>query len=583
MSTKKLGTALLESGKITAEQLDFALCSRNGSGRFLGEVLVELGYVTKEDIAQALAKQLDIPYFDLGEDFRLRPEEVKLIPESIARKYCMVSVKKSAAPILTVVMRDPLDLEALDMVRSITNFEVHKAIGTEDRIVAVINKFYRAEAHIESSLQDILNLEQAGVIGDPQVESGLEGLGGTQVDADQLRVQANYAPVVRFVNLLLLQAVRDRASDIHFEPGEKTVTVRLRVDGVLREITPPGKGIYHAVVTRIKILSNMDISEKRLPLDGRFKYMAQGRVIDVRVSSLPEVHGEKLVLRILDREVLLVDMKSVGFEDQMLLSFQRVLHSPHGIILLTGPTGSGKTTTLYSALSYLRNSEVNIQTVEDPVEYELEGINQMPVKPVIGLDFASALRSILRQDPDIIMIGEIRDVETARIAMQAALTGHLVLSTLHTNDAPSAFVRLKDIGVEPFLIAATMELVIAQRLVRKVCEACKTAAPPLPDALRVVAAICPDAPTWTFMRGGGCGQCGKTGYRGRTAVLEFLEVTDPLREMIQGGSGQVELRRKALELGMQPLLLNGLGKVKRGLTTLQDVLEVCPVSEMALG
>jgi len=299
------------------------------------------------------------------------------------------------------------------------------------------------------------------------------------------------------------------------------------------------------------------------------------------VSSLPEVHGEKLVLRILDRETLLVDLHSCGLDDDMLKRFQRVLQMPHGIVLLTGPTGSGKTTTLYSALNYLRSPQWNIQTVEDPVEYLLAGINQMQIKPTIGLDFANSLRSILRQDPDIIMIGEIRDVETARIAMQASLTGHLVLSTLHTNDAPSAFVRLKDIGVEPYLIAATMQLAIAQRLVRVLCPDCKTPseAKPDPDSLRVAQAACPDAGGWTFYRGAGCSKCRDTGYRGRTAILEFLEVNDAIREMIQGGASGVALRHKAMESGMEPLLVNGLGKVKRGKTTIEEVLSVCPVSE----
>ena len=425
MNVSRLGAILLESGKITSEQLATAVRKQGGTRYFLGEVLVELGYAAAEDIARSLATQLTIPFFDLGEDFRLAPEEVRLIPESVARKYCLIPVRKESAQAVTIVMRDPLDLEAVDAVRSITNLEVLKAVGTQERILAVINKYYRAEAHIERNLQDILDLEKEDEKSSPLVGSA-ESLHETQVDSDQARVQANDAPVVRFVNLLLLQAVRDRASDIHFEPEERKVTVRLRVDGCLREVTPPPKALYQAIVTRIKILSTMDIAEKRLPLDGRFKYMAQGRIIDVRVSSLPEVYGEKLVLRILDRSGLLVDMQSIGIEEPMLSNFKRVLHSPHGIVLVTGPTGSGKTTTLYAALSFLKNPELNIQTVEDPVEYLIGNINQMQIKPNIGLDFANALRAILRQDPDIIMIGEIRDLETARIAMQAALTGHLV-------------------------------------------------------------------------------------------------------------------------------------------------------------
>ena len=579
MIPNRLGQILVETGRLTEEQLLAAMQVKNGTQRFLGEVLVEKGYCSKEDIAKALAEQLNIPFLELGDDFRLTTEEIRLVPEAIARKFCLVPIRKDSTPTVMIVMRDPLDMEAVDTVRSLTNLEVHKAVGTEDRIMSVINKFYRAEAHIERRLKDILDLEKEEEIGEIAEANGETGIRETHVDADQLRVQANDAPVVRFVNLLLLQAVRDRASDIHFEPGEKTVTVRLRVDGYLREITPPPKSLYQAIVTRIKILSSMDIAERRLPLDGRFKYTAQGRVIDVRVSSLPEVHGEKLVLRIQDRESLLVDLRSIGFEGHMLAGFHRVLKAPHGIILLTGPTGSGKTTTLYAAMSFLRSPDLNIQTVEDPVEYLLDGVNQMQIKPNIGLDFANSLRSILRQDPDIIMIGEIRDVETSRIAMQASLTGHLVLSTLHTNDAPSAFVRLRDIGVESFLIAATMQLVIAQRLVRLLCPDCKREATPSPETIAVARAVCPDAGSWRYFAGSGCPKCGTTGYRGRTALLEFLEVGDVIRQMIQTNAGAVELRRKAIELGMEPLLLNGLGKVRQGATTVQEVLEVCPLSE----
>jgi type II secretory ATPase GspE/PulE/Tfp pilus assembly ATPase PilB-like protein len=372
-----------------------------------------------------------------------------------------------------------------------------------------------------------------------------------------------------------MQAVRDRASDIHFEPGENEVRVRIRIDGVLREITPPPKALYQAIVTRIKILSNMDIAERRLPLDGRFKFSVHDRIIDIRVSSLPQVHGEKLVLRVLDRQSLLVDMKDVGFNDILLKRFQRILQVPHGIILVTGPTGSGKTTTLYGALNYLKDPAWNIQTVEDPVEYLMPGINQMQIKPQIGLDFASALRSILRQDPDIIMIGEIRDLETARIAMRSALTGHLVLSTLHTNDAPSALWRLRDIGIESYLIAATIKLIVSQRLVRQICPHCREVKAPPEEALEFAKSHCPDAASWTYYYGRGCPKCSKTGYRGRSGIFEFLEVTDPIREMILQETGGVTFRNKVIEMGMETLVLSGLGKVKEGTTTLEEVMGVC--------
>ncbi len=566
MAESKLGRILLQKGLVTEPQLDEAFARHKQTGRMLGEVLAELGYVTADDLARALGDQLGIPFFDLGDDFRLEKAEVKLVPEAVARKYCLIPVKKEAGLVVTLVMKDPLDVEAIDTVRSLTHLEIRKAISSESRIRAMIDKFYRVEAHLERDLQDIAELP-------PEVVTGvdLEPRG----DDEQLLVLANDAPVVKFVNLLLMQAVRDRASDIHFEPGEKTVTVRIRVDGLLREITPPPKALYQAIATRIKILSNMDIAERRLPLDGRFKFKVNDRIIDVRVSSLPVAHGEKMVLRVLDRKALIVDMKDIGLDEVMLKRFQKILQSPHGIILVTGPTGSGKTTTLYAALNYLKDPAWNIQTVEDPIEYQIAGINQMQIRPKIGLDFAGCLRAILRQDPDMIMIGEIRDLETAQIAMRSSLTGHLVLSTLHTNDAPSALWRLRDIGIEPYLIAATMKLVISQRLVRLICPHCKKAVPPHEEMLAYATGILPEAADWTYYRGAGCQKCLNTGYRGRTTIFEYLEVTDPIKEMVLTGAGSVELRRKAMELGMAPLAVNGLRKVQSGVTTVEEVMSVC--------
>jgi type IV pilus assembly protein PilB len=571
VSSQRLGAILVASGLITAEQLEQAVRAQEGSGQLLGEALRDLGFADDDDIARALAVQVDIPYVELGEDFRLEKEDVKLIPESVARRFCVIAVRDRKSGFVTLVMKDPLDLHAIDTVRSLTALHVVKAVSTETRIRAAIDRYYTEEAHIERNLRDIVDAEVDQLV--CEVEDG-------SVNADQLRVLANDAPVVRFVNLLLMQAVRDRASDIHFEPHEKEVTVRLRIDGVLREVTPPPKVLYPGIVTRIKILSSMDIAERRLPLDGRFKFSVHDRIIDIRVSSLPVVHGEKLVLRVLDRAALLVDMKDVGFEGAMLTRLREILHIPHGIILLTGPTGSGKTTTLYSALNYLKSPEVNIQTVEDPVEYLIPGINQMAIKPQIGLDFAGALRSILRQDPDIIMIGEMRDMETASIAMRAALTGHLVLSTLHTNDSPSAFWRLRDIGLEPYLIAATIKLVISQRLVRVICDGCRAPVTPSPEMMKAALAADSSAASWAFKQGAGCVKCGRTGYRGRSGIFEFMEVADPIREMILNETGTVELRQKAIELGMETLLVNGMGKVRRGVTTVQEVMSVAPTSDM---
>ncbi len=570
MIVSKLGKILLEKGLLTEPQLEQAIARQKKSGKMLGEVLAELGFISTDNLARALGEQLGVPFFELNDDFRLEKAEVKLVPETVARRYCLIPVKKEAGLVVTLVMKDPLDVEAIDTVRSLTRMEIRKAISSENRIRAMIDKFYRQEAHLERDLQDIAELP-------PEVVVGVEG--EFRPDNEQLMVNANDAPVVKFVNLLLMQAVRDRASDIHFEPGEKDVTVRIRVDGLLRVITPPPKALYQAVTTRIKILSNMDIAERRLPLDGRFKFTVNDRIIDVRVSSLPQAHGEKLVLRVLDRMALIVDMKDIGLDEVMLKRFQKLLQSPNGIILVTGPTGSGKTTTLYAALNYLKDPAWNIQTVEDPIEYLIPGINQMQIRPKIGLDFANALRAILRQDPDMIMIGEIRDLETAQIAMRSALTGHLVLSTLHTNDAPSALWRLKDIGIEPYLIASTMKLVISQRLVRVICPHCKKVTLPNEEALAYAISILPEAAGWAFYHGEGCLKCLNTGYRGRTTIFEYMEVTDVIKEMVVAGASSVILRRKAMELGMAPLAVNGLRKVQSGVTTIEEVMSVCTGDE----
>jgi len=561
-----IGDILLRSNKINEEQLDMAIEEKKKNRNLLlGEILTRRGFASPVDIARALSEQLKIPFIELGEDFKLGHEEVKLVPESIARKFCLVPFKKEKS-VITIVMKDPLDIEAVDTVRTLTNLEVYKAVNTEESISLVINKSYREEAHIEENLQDIVDLEMVKVNGSPKIEN---------VDADQLRILANDVPVVRFVNLLLLQAARDRASDIHFEPGEKDIIVRLRIDGLLRNVTPPPKSLYQAIVTRIKILANMNIAERRLPQDGRFQFKVSDRFIDIRVSSLPEACGEKLVLRVLDRQALFLNMEELGFEPDMLKRFQKNLKRPNGIILLTGPTGSGKTTTLYSALNFLKSPEKNVQTVEDPIEYLIEGVNQMQTKPQIDLTFANALRSILRQDPDIIMIGEIRDLDTARIAMRAASTGHLVLSTLHTNDAISAFVRLKDIGIESYLIAANINLVMSQRLVRVICRKCKQETTLSQDNLKLIESVYPEAGEWKYYEGKGCNECFRSGYKGRTSIFEFLEVPGPIKEMILEGKGQGVLRKKAVELGMVSLLASGFNKIKEGITTIEEVLGVC--------
>jgi type IV pilus assembly protein PilB len=567
---RRLCVALVESGRLTPAQVDRVEEAWLGTERPVEKILVDLGYATAEDVVRVVAQQQNIPFFELGSEFKMQPEEVALVPEKIARRYGLIPVCKPGESFVTLVMSDPFDLAAVDAVRSLTSMEVRRGVSIEERVLKVIEREYRPDAHIERNLKDIVDLE----VGTEAVETEAAAL-----DAEQLKVIANDAPVVKFVNLMLMQAVRDRASDIHLEPGEKTVRIRFRVDGVLNEVTPPPRRLYPAIVTRLKILSEMDISERRLPLDGRLKFKVFGREIDVRVSSLPLVNGEKIVMRILDRGSLVVDMAKIGFDPQMLARFKRVLAEPNGIILLTGPTGSGKTTTLYSALSYLNSPDVNIQTVEDPVEYVLDGINQTHVRAKIGMTFASALRAILRQDPDICLIGEIRDDETARIAMQASLTGHLVLSTLHTNDAPSSFSRMRDIGIEPYLVAATVKLVIAQRLIRLICKFCKKESTPTPEQMEIVTSVCPEAKGWTFYKGAGCDACNRTGYKGRQGVFEFLEVTNPIRQLILQKAGDVDVRELAIKQGMETLVTNSLRKLKDGVSTVEEIMAVWPMEE----
>jgi len=557
---------MAKAKKLSIEQLQQVFLGHEGEEVSLQRLAKDCGLNSSRELAEAFSALLKLPLTEIPEEHHIEREIIALVPEQIARRYTLIPFEKKGEHALTLVTANPLELDAIDTVRALTGLEIHKTVGVEEDILRMIDQSYREEAFIDESLQDIVSLEEEFELD--------EDHDSDRVEIDQLKHLANDAPVIRFVNLLLMKSIEDRASDIHFEPAEKQVAVRFRIDGILREVTPPPRSLYPAIATRIKILSELDIAEHRLPQDGRFKFKVQGRIIDVRVSVLPVAHGEKIVLRILDRDALLVDMTDVGFEPDMLADFHRILEMPNGIIMLTGPTGSGKTTTLYSALSFLKNPELNLQTVEDPIEYLVDGINQTQIRPTIGLDFADCLRSILRQDPDIIMIGEIRDLETAQIAIRSSLTGHLVLSTLHTNDAPSSFSRLVDIGVEPYLMTATVKLFIAQRLVRKICPKCKEEIKPLKSQLDLVTFHCPDAGQWTFWHGAGCPDCNHTGYRGRTGIFEFLEVTDELREKVNSRLSHTELRETAIEGGMEPLAHNGFMKVKNGITTIEEVLRV---------
>jgi type IV pilus assembly protein PilB len=492
------------------------------------------------------------------------PEAVKMIPERMAKAFCLLAVSRTEET-LKVAMEDPLDVVATDTIKACTNREIEPVIAQKEEIIEAIAKYYAETLDLEKSIQDLVTFET----GEP---------GDGEPDIDQLKVEADDAPVVRLVNLLLLQALEYRATDIHIEPRERTLSVRFRIDGTLVEVKSPPKKMQSAIISRIKILSDLDIAERRLPQDGRCRIRVGRRHIDIRVSSLPTAYGEKVVMRLLDKANLFANIEELGLEPKEQEKFINAIERPHGMMLVTGPTGSGKTTTLYSALNYINSPDKNIITVEDPVEYELEGINQVQVKPEIGLDFASALRSILRQDPDVIMIGEIRDLETAKIAVQSALTGHLVFSTLHTNDAVSSVTRLVNMGVEPYLIVSCLNMVVAQRLVRRICPYCKAESTPSSKTLKYLEPEMAKGNGVKFYRGMGCEHCAEVGFRGRTAIYEILQLDGVIGELVSKGASEDQLQKKALEEGMVTLLTCGVDKVKQGLTTIEEVLRVA-VSE----
>lgn len=483
------------------------------------------------------------------------PSVVAMIPKRVAKTFEVIAVSMEDQK-LVVAMADPFDVVAIDTIKAAVGHDVDPRSADREKILEAMEMYYGEAIDVEQSMQDLLTIET-------------ESEESTEPDAEQLRVEADDAPVVRLVNLIMLRAMKEGASDIHIEPRERTLAVRFRIDGRLQEITPPPKSMQAAVISRIKIMGDMDIAERRVPQDGRCKISAKGKKVDLRISTLPTVHGEKVVLRLLDKSNLFTDINDLGFEPDGLEKFLRTIQRPHGMMLLTGPTGSGKTTTLYSALAQINSPDKNIITVEHPVEYEVEGINQVHAHPEIGLTFASALRAILRQDPDVVMIGEIRDLETAKIAIQAAQTGHLVFSTLHTNDAVSTVNRLMYIGVEPYLIVSSLNLIIAQRLVRRVCSACKEPYTPPQDVLDRLGANTSDA---TYYRGRGCDQCGGDGYKGRAGIHEVFEVTRRIEELILKGATEQELLEGAIAEGMSTLTQTGIHKAAQGITTLEEIL-----------
>ena len=497
------------------------------------------------------------------------PHVVRLIPREMAQRFRLVAVGQEDDA-LVVAMEDPLDVIATDTIAANTGYEVHPRSADPDDISSAIDKYYGDSIDIEQSIQSIVDVE---------VASSAAG----DVDAEQLSIDPDDAPVIRLVNLILLQAIEERASDIHIEPREKSLAVRLRVDGVLREILPPPKRMQWAITSRIKILAGLDIAERRLPQDGSCRVRIMHRAVDIRISTIPTIYGEKVVMRLLDKTNLKTDLEDLGFDPSSLETIHNAIHKPHGMILLTGPTGSGKTTTLYSALTKINSPDKNIMTVEDPVEYELPGINQVSARPQIGLDFAAALRSFLRQDPDVILVGEIRDLETASIAIKAAQTGHLVFSTLHTNNATSSVDRLLNMGVEPYLICTSLNLVIAQRLVRRTCEECRVPFDPDPALVARFRRVLPGAGDVTFYKGAGCDKCSGSGYRGRLAIYELFPVTREIKNLILRGELGSGIRDQAIADGMRTLLVNGMEKVRLGLTTLDEVLTVAMESDSGNG
>ena len=493
------------------------------------------------------------------------PHVVRLVPHEMAQRFRLVAVGQEDDALI-LAMEDPLDVIATDTIAANTGYEVLPKQADADDITSAIDKYYGDSIDIEQSIQSIVDVEVAST-------------SGGDMDSEQLSIDPDDAPVIRLVNLILLQAIEERASDIHIEPREKNLAVRLRVDGVLREILPPPKRMQWAITSRIKILAGLDIAERRLPQDGSCRVRIMHRAVDIRISTIPTIYGEKVVMRLLDKTNLKTDLEDLGFDVSSLDLINHAISQPHGMILLTGPTGSGKTTTLYSALTKINSPDKNIMTVEDPVEYELAGINQVAARPTIGLDFAAALRSFLRQDPDVILVGEIRDLETASIAIKAAQTGHLVFSTLHTNNATSSVDRLLNMGVEPYLICTSLNLVIAQRLVRRICPNCSESYEPDPALMARFRRAIPDAGNVTFRHGVGCEACSGSGYKGRVAVYELFPISRDVKSLVLTGELGSKIRDQAIADGMQTLLVSGMTKVKAGQTTLDEVLSVAMESD----
>jgi type IV pilus assembly protein PilB len=563
--SRRLGDLLVAEGLISDHELAQAMAAQKGSSERLGSILVRLRLIREEQLTGFLSRQYGVPSVSLAH-LDVDPDVLRLVPAGIARKHEVLPLKR-VGDSLTVAMADPANVFAVDDIAFMTNLQVLPVVAPQAAIRAAIGRVYdtgagQSAGDVASALSD----EGAEVIARP------EALG--TVDVVELQESADEPPVVKLVNTVLMDAVQKRASDIHWEPYEKVFRVRVRVDGVLHEMQTPPKRLEPAIISRLKIMSNLDIAERRLPQDGRMKFRYGGREVDFRVSILPTIFGEKAVLRILDRDALKLDLTTLGFDAWSLETFRAAIHQPHGLVLITGPTGSGKTTTLYSAIHTINTPRHNIVTAEDPVEYNLKGVNQVQIHEAVGRTFAGALRSFLRQDPDVILVGETRDLETAQISVRAALTGHLVFSTLHTNDCASTVARLVDMGIPPFLLSSSLLLIVAQRLVRTVCAQCREPDEIDESALAVHGHVTTGAGRITVFRGAGCEACGFTGMHGRVALYEVMPVGADVRELILRAAPPADLRRAAQEQGMKTLRQAGIMKVMEGVTTVEEVLRV---------
>jgi type IV pilus assembly protein PilB len=605
----KLGELLLKENMVTPQQLQEALSHQKMNGGKLGKAFVSLGYVRDEEITSLLSRQYGVPSINL-DHFEVDPAIIKIIPAETSRKYQILPLSRSGAT-LTIAMADPTNVFAMDDIKFMTGYNVEPVVASETSLEEAIEKYYGSTRSLQlkqeggggggsqahkmgdsPSLKEVLDgpaltFDDMASVGLSEVD--LDALGEEEADVETVKAEddeidlgalaksSEAAPVVKLSNVLLIDALKRGASDIHIEPYEREFRVRFRIDGILYNVMALPMKLRDPLISRLKIMAKLDISEKRLPQDGRIKIRLKvedrSREMDFRVSSCPTLWGEKVVLRLLDKTKLMLDMTKLGFEQDSLDRFKRAISKPYGIVLVTGPTGSGKTNTLYSAIAQLNKPDTNIMTAEDPVEFNLPGINQVQIKDQIGLNFASALRAFLRQDPNIILVGEIRDYETAEIAVKAALTGHLVLSTLHTNDAPSTVSRLVNMGIEPFLVGTAVNLIQAQRLIRRICSQCKEEVHDIPSKTLIEVGFAPEmVGTFKLYKGRGCGTCNGTGYKGRVGLYEVMEISEGIRDLIMVGATAVEIKRKALEEGMLTLRMSGLEKIKVGMTTIEEVL-----------